>query len=42
MPSKDNKPYDEIDEYIPSFEKIPSYNDPSIDYNRLKNKPTSF
>ena len=41
MTSKDNKPHDILPEYTPSFEKVPSYNDPSIDYNRLKNKPTS-
>lgn len=42
MTSKDNNPHDIIPEYNPSFEKVPSFNDPSIDYNRLRNKPTSW
>ena len=41
MTSKDNNPHDILPEYNPSFEKVPSFNEQSIDYNRLKNKPTS-
>lgn len=41
MTSKDNNPHDILPEYNPSFEKVPSFNEPSNDYNRLKNLPTS-
>lgn len=41
MTSKDNNPHDILPEYNPSFEKVPSFNEQSVDYNRLKNLPTS-
>lgn len=39
MTSKDNNPHDIIPEYNPSFDKVPSFNEQSIDYKRLKNIP---
>lgn len=41
MTSKDNNPHDIIPEYNPSFKKVPSFNENPVDYNRLKNLPST-